>query len=113
VVPGAALPEAVGHLEAALFSTALRLGPDYADAHYNLGVALSQVPGRTPEAIAECQAALRMRPDYAEAHNNLGNLLSQIPGRMPDAIAEYEAALRLKPNPELRRAIDGLRAARR
>jgi tetratricopeptide (TPR) repeat protein len=67
-------------------------------AHYNLGNALSQIPSRIPDAIAEYEATLRIRPAHAEAHNNLGDVLSQIPGRLSDAIAEYEAALRIQPH---------------
>jgi tetratricopeptide (TPR) repeat protein len=75
-------------------------------AHLNLGRALSKIPGRMPDAIAEYQAALVIKPDYAEAHSNLGNALSPIPGRLPDAIAEFQAALRIKP--DLSEAHDGL-----
>jgi len=80
------------------YQAALRIDPDYIDAHNNLGNALSQIPGRLPDAMAEYQAALRINPDSAEAHNNLGNALSQIPGRLPDAMAEYQAALRINPD---------------
>jgi tetratricopeptide (TPR) repeat protein len=102
------VPDAMAEYEAAL-----RIRPDYAEAHNNLGNLLSQIPGRMPDAIAEYEAALRIRPDYAEGHYNLGVVLSRIPGRLPEALSHLETALRLKPNPELRRAIDGLRAARR
>jgi len=61
----------------------LRLKPDYAEAHNNLGVALSQLPVRSSEAIAHFEAALRIQPDYADAHYNLGVALSQIPGGCP------------------------------
>ena len=90
----------------------LRLKPDYAEAHNNLGVALSQLPVRSSEAISHFEAALRIQPDYADAHYNLGVALSQIPGRMPEAIAQWEESLRLQPDPDLRRAIDRLRAGR-
>jgi len=50
--------EAIPHLEAAL-----RFEPNFADAHYNLGVALSGIPGRMPEAIRHLEAALRIKPD--------------------------------------------------
>jgi len=103
---GSRFPEA-----AAEFEAALRLKPGYAEAHNNLGVALSQAPGRSSDAIAHFEAALRIQPDYADAHYNLGVALSQIPGRMPEAIAQLEEALRLQPDPELRRAIDRLRAS--
>jgi tetratricopeptide (TPR) repeat protein len=97
---------------AAEFEAALRLKPDYAEAHNNLGVALSQIPSRSTQAMAHFEAALRSQPDYADAHYNLGVALSQIPGRMPEAIAQLEQAMRLQPNPELRRAIDRLRAGK-
>ena len=45
------------------FEAALRLAPDYAEAHKNLGIALADVPGRLADAMAHLEAALRMRPD--------------------------------------------------
>jgi tetratricopeptide (TPR) repeat protein len=80
------------------YKAALRIDPNYAEAHNNLGEALANIPGRLPDAISHYEAALRLKPDLAEAHNNLGNALSQIPGRLPDAIAEFETALRIEPN---------------
>ena len=80
----------------ALYKRALRIKPDYVEAHSNLGNALRQI-GLFREAIEECRTALRLDPNYANAHNNLGNaLLGE--SRIPEAIAEYETALRLKPN---------------
>ena len=67
-------------------------------AHHNLGVALSTVPGRLPEAIAHHQAALQIQPDSARAHTDLGNALAKVPGRLPEAIAEFEAALKITPD---------------
>ena len=63
-----------GKLDEAIaeYRTAIRLKPDYAEAHNNLGAALG-AQGKTEEAIAECRTAIRIKPDYAEAHNNLGN----------------------------------------
>lgn len=87
------LPEAMGHLEAAL-----RLQPHYPEIYNNLGSALLEIPGRLPDAIADFETALRIRPNYPEAQNNLGIALSRIPGRLPDAIARFEAALRIRPN---------------
>ena len=49
-------------------------GPDFAEAHNNLGNALAALK-RRPEAAAHYRKALGLRPDYAEAHNNLGNVL--------------------------------------
>jgi protein O-mannosyl-transferase len=81
-----------------LYRETLLRNPTSWMAHYNLGTALADMPGRLPEAIAEFEAALRVKPDYAQAHNNLGEALSQTPGRLPDAITEFEAALRIEPD---------------
>ncbi len=56
---------------AASYRQALRLKPDYAEAHNNLGVVLKEL-GQLDEAVASYQQALRLKPDYAQAHNNLG-----------------------------------------
>jgi tetratricopeptide (TPR) repeat protein len=97
--------EAAAHLEAAL-----RARPDYPEAHNNLGVVLSQDPGRLPEAIGHFEAALRIDANYADAHVNLGVALSQLPGRIPEAIAHLEAAERIQPDPEIRQMVQKLRA---
>ena len=75
---------------------ALRLRPDYPEAHYNLGLLLSGLK-RYDEAEKEYREALRLRPDYPAAHNNLGNLLSDLK-RYEDAEREYREALRLRPD---------------
>jgi tetratricopeptide (TPR) repeat protein len=83
--------------ERGLWTSAVDVCPDSAKAHYNLGHALSKLPGELPDAIVEYQVALRIDPDYATAHLDLGNALSRLPGRLPDAVAEYQAALRINP----------------
>ena len=92
--------EGPGRLNDAIthFEEALRLKPDFAEAHSNLGSALAAVPGRLDEAIAQYEEALRLQPDLAEAHNNLGNALSRTPGRLNQAIAQFQEALRLDPD---------------
>jgi tetratricopeptide (TPR) repeat protein len=67
-------------------------------AHYELGVALSAIPERLPEAISQYQAALKIEPHFVRAHTDYGNALAQIPGRLPEAVAEYRAALRTSPD---------------
>ena len=80
------LPEAV-----ASYQQAVRVKPDYAVAHNNLGNALRE-QGRLAEAVASLEQALRLRPDYAEAHNNLGIAL-QGQGMLAEAVAELSAGL--------------------
>ncbi len=75
---------------------AIRLRPDDAVAHNNLGWNLAS-QGKTDEAIAEYRKAIRLRPDYAVAHNNLGGTLKDL-GKTDEAIAEYREATRIKPD---------------
>ncbi|HYW46554.1 MAG TPA: tetratricopeptide repeat protein [Bryobacteraceae bacterium] len=86
------LAEAIAQCEAAL-----RIRPNYAEAHNNLGSAWAQMPDRLADAIAEFRAALAAKPEFAEAHFNLANALVRIPGRQLEAIAQYGAALRIRP----------------
>jgi tetratricopeptide (TPR) repeat protein len=81
-----------------LYRETLARNPSCWMAHNNLGLALSAIPGRTPEAISHYEAALRINPDLAEAQINLGLALSSMPGRLPEAISHYEAALRINPD---------------
>jgi Tfp pilus assembly protein PilF len=64
---------------AAEFQTALRFDPDFAEAHNNLGVVLSDMPGKEEEAIAQFREALRLRPEYDDARNNLQSLEERRP----------------------------------
>jgi tetratricopeptide (TPR) repeat protein len=85
------LPAAAGKL-----AEALRLRPEFAEAHYNLGnIVASQ--GKQGEAIAHFSEAVRIRPDYAEAHNNLGISLAK-QGKINQAIEHFSEALRLNPD---------------
>jgi tetratricopeptide (TPR) repeat protein len=80
----------------ASWRAAIRLKPDDAQAHYNLGLALG-ASGDLKGAIAAYRAAIRLRPDYADAHWFLGLDLAAS-GDLPGAIAEYRTAIRLKPD---------------
>jgi tetratricopeptide (TPR) repeat protein len=87
---GSSVDEAMTHLD-----QALRLNPDYPEAHDNRGLAL-QLLGRYEEAAAEHAAALRLEPAFAEAHNNLGSALQKL-GRLDEAADHYRAVIRLRP----------------
>jgi tetratricopeptide (TPR) repeat protein len=80
---------------AAEFREAIRLRPDYAEAHSNLGLVLIQ-GGDDPGGIAALREAVRISPDYAEAHANLGAALT--PTDADEAIRELEKAVALAPN---------------
>ena len=92
------MPEAV-----ACYERALRIKPDFPQAHNNLGVALADA-GRHGEAIVHYEAAIasyqrnaRLAPEQADAECNLGRALQAL-GRTGEAAAHYERALRLKPD---------------
>jgi tetratricopeptide (TPR) repeat protein len=82
------------------FEQALRIKPDYAQAHDYLGCALLYSPDRRSEAIVQFQTALQIDPDSAETHNNLGTALMDMPGHLPEAIAQFQAAARIDPDDE-------------
>ena len=77
----------------------LRVQPDVAEVHDNLGSALLQ-KGRVDEAIIQCQMALEIRPDDAEAQINLGIAFFK-KGRVDEAIARFQKAMEISPgNPK-------------
>ena len=78
------------------YRKALEIQPDYAHAHYRLGIALKD-KGQLDEAIAEFRKALQIQPDDAAAHNNLGFAL-QDKGQLDEAIAEYRKAVQIQPD---------------
>jgi len=62
-----------GDVSAAIaeYKTALQIKPVMAEAHINLGFALSTLPGRLPDAILEYQTALQLKPGDPTALRNL------------------------------------------
>ena len=69
---------------AAEFREAIRLRPDFAEAHNQLGLVLIQ-SGDDDGGIAALREAVRISPDYADAHDNLGAALT--PTNVKEAIA--------------------------
>ena len=53
---------------------AIKLNPDFALAHNNLGSSLPD-EGKNEEAIAHYKMAIGLKPDYAEAKKNLETAL--------------------------------------
>jgi tetratricopeptide (TPR) repeat protein len=75
----------------ASFEQAVTLDPDFAEAHYNLGVAYTDT--QQPEkAIAAWQKAVAIKPDYVDAWWNLGALFRQ-QHQIAAAIACYQEIL--------------------
>jgi len=97
---GAFLCLAPGRLEDATeaLESAVRIKPDSAEAHTDLGAALrmSGRPERASEAIRQFQAAIRIDPGDVAAHANLAAAWFDL-GLFADAAAEAEAAIRIAP----------------
>jgi Flp pilus assembly protein TadD len=93
---GAALLRGGNLAEAAeQFKTALKIKPDYVDAHYNLGYALSR-QGNLDAGIYHFDETLRLDPKNLKALNNLGVVLA-LQGRYGEAVNYFGAALKLNP----------------
>ena len=80
----------------AWYEQALRIAPDYAEAHNNLGLTLDAL-GRQNEATSHFLEALRINPSLADAHNGLGKVHSQ-QGKFDVALQHYSRALQLDPD---------------
>lgn len=74
-----------------LFEETLRLDPNHAEAHSNLGLVLMHT-GDEEEAIAHLQQALRLQPGNVKARTNLGTALARRGERAEAARALEEAA---------------------
>jgi Flp pilus assembly protein TadD len=75
---------------------ALRLRPDYALAHNNLGHAPLAM-AKPDEAEHQFREALRLDPNNASAHYNIG-MIARARGDLPDAIERLSEAVRLQPD---------------
>jgi Flp pilus assembly protein TadD len=71
------LEDAVGE-----FQVAVRIRPDYADAHHDLGAIYFKL-GRIQEAISEFQKVLEITPDDIDARNNLRAIHKSLEGSPP------------------------------
>ena len=95
-VLGAVLKQ-TGRLKESLapMQSAVKLGPQDAEAHSNLGVALKQL-GRLDESEASYRQAIAVKPNHAGAHSNLGAMLKEV-GRLDEAEASCRKAIAVKP----------------
>ena len=71
------------------YQNAVKLEPDFADAHYNLGNALKQV-GNLKQAIESYKASLAINPNDTEVMDvNCGNALREVMVILTEAIEIY------------------------
>jgi tetratricopeptide (TPR) repeat protein len=63
------------------YRISLRIDPASLGARYELAYSLAQIPGRVPEAIAECREILRIHPDDGPTLELLNSLLEFQSGR--------------------------------
>ena len=78
------------------YRQAISAKPDFADAHNNLGIVLSDA-GQLEEALVSFDRAISLVPEFASAHANLGGALQQS-GKLEEAIAACRKALELDEN---------------
>ena len=73
--------------------TVLRIDPDHADTHHNLGMALVKA-GRDADAIASFQSYVALEPNVARGPLNLG-MACRKADRRNDAIGAFKRAAEL------------------
>jgi len=84
------LAEAVAALE-----RLVRVRPDFAAAHSDLGTLLGRL-GRGEDAVAAFRRAVALDPGFARAWSNLGNILKDL-GQGAEAVAAHRRAVALEP----------------
>jgi Flp pilus assembly protein TadD len=80
----------------ACFREAIRLVPDFAEAHANLGLVLDQ-EGKPAEAEHHYLQSITLNPDLGKTYSNLGTLLAN-QKRFEEAEAAHRRALELIPD---------------
>ncbi|MDD2762594.1 MAG: tetratricopeptide repeat protein [Opitutaceae bacterium] len=77
------------------YEETIRLKPQSAEAHFNLGVAYGKV-GDKEKAIESFKNTIRLSPDSAEAYCNLGFNYKDL-GSLSDAVDSFREAIRIRP----------------
>ena len=78
------------------FQKVISLKPNFADAYFNMGVALND-QGKMEEAIKAYNKAISLKPNYADAYYNMADILKD-QGKLNKAIEAYNKALSIKPD---------------
>ena len=88
--------KSIGQIDGALqmFETATKIKPDYAEAHFNLGVILQELT-QLNSAVSSYKKAIELISNYPDAHNNLGIVYLDI-NQLDKAINHFELAIAYK-----------------
>ena len=78
------------------FRKAIKLNPNFANAHSNLGGILKDL-GKSEEAELFTRKAIELNPNFANAHFNLGNILKDL-GKLKEAEISTRKAIDFNPN---------------
>ncbi|MDC3055984.1 tetratricopeptide repeat protein [Paracoccaceae bacterium] len=78
------------------YKRVILLRPNYAEAHYNMGLVFKAL-GQLNETIQAYNKAISNKPDYTQAYNNKGIALQQ-QGKINQAIETYAKAISIKPD---------------
>jgi cytochrome c-type biogenesis protein CcmH/NrfG len=74
---------------------AIKLTPDYQEAHYFLSLSYF-LTSRYKKALISIKESIRLDPSNAEAHYTLGQIYMK-PGRFNKAITPLQTAMRIQP----------------
>ena len=78
-----------------LFEKAVKIQPDYAEAHHNLGQSYKEL-GDVDKAIKCFQRAIKIQPKILASHNNLGIIQKEL-GKNDEAIECFQNAIEIQP----------------
>ncbi|HKQ76914.1 MAG TPA: tetratricopeptide repeat protein [Blastocatellia bacterium] len=91
------------------YRAALKLKPDYAEAHANLGAVLARL-GKYDEAVAAYESALKLAPHLTPILLNLG-IAHYRAGKFDQAVAVFQRFLEQRPDVTQARQLYGLSLA--
>ena len=88
----------MGLIEKAIpeFNVAINLNQDYAEAHYNLGVAYQKI-SELDNALLHYDKAIKSQHAYPTAHNNMG-VIFLTKGQIDSAVKSFEWSIAYSPN---------------